>query len=285
MKRLILLFIIFPWILISQNFPPKPTNYITDEVSILTSEEISNLNQKLKTFEDSTSNQIFIYIASSLNEKDLTSYTQDIFHAWEIGQKELNNGVLITIFIDDHKFRIHTGYGMEGVLPDITTKHIQDDFMKPLFKEGKYYDGINNGVDQLIYFSKNEFKPIDTAESSFDSLIAFYAFSFILVVIIFFVCRGIKDKPIIKKILIIFSIILFLIPVLGSVFLVFLLLISLVARNGLPKKSRHINRGSFSNSSWSNSESTSSWSSSDSDSSFDGGGGGDSGGGGGSSDW
>ena len=290
MNRLLLIFLLFPFLLQAQDFPNKPSNYITDEANILNNEQEQSLNTKLRSFEDSSTNQIFIYIASSLNGKDLATYSQDIFHAWKIGQADKNNGVLISIFIDDHKFRIHTGYGLEGALPDIATKHIQDNDMRPLFKENKYYEGIYKGVDQLIYYSSNEFKTDIAAEeeSVAGVFIFFYAFSGLFLVITLLLSRKINERPTAKKVLTILSIIFFIIPFLGSFLLLIMIFVALSYRKDLVKTSNVSTWTSSSDSSWGSSDSSSSsWSSSDSDSgsSFDGGGGGDSGGGGSSSDW
>lgn len=289
MNRLLLVILIFPFLLNAQNFPAKPINYITDDANILSDEQELALNTKLRSFEDSSTNQIFIYVASSLNGKDLSNYSQDIFHTWKIGQGDKNNGVLISIFIDDHKFRIHTGYGLEGVLPDIVTKHIQDNDMRPLFKQNLYYEGIDKGIDQLIYYSKHEYK-VDTTtkeESSVGLFIFFYVFSALFLLVTLLLTRKINDKPTAKKTLIILSIIFFIIPFLGSFLLLIMVFVALSYRKDLLKTTSTSTWTSSNDSSWSSSDNSSSWSSSDSDSgsSFDGGGGGDSGGGGSSSDW
>jgi uncharacterized protein len=289
MKYQLLFIILFPFLLKAQDFPSKPLSYTTDEANILNDEQKQSLNTKLKNFEDSTSTQLFIYIANSLNGKDLTSYSQDIFHAWKIGQDDKNNGILISIFIDDHKFRIHTGYGLEGVLPDIATKHIQDNDMRPFFKQNQYYEGIDKGVDQLIYYSKHEFKADAAIED--DSMTGLYIFSYafggVFLLIIILLTRKIQDRPTAKKVIIISSVLLFLIPFVGAFLLIIMLFVAISMRKDLLKPSTNNNWTASSDSSWSSSDSSSSWSSSDSDSSssFDGGGGGDSGGGGSSSDW
>jgi len=290
MKRLLLFILAFPFLLNAQDFPAKPTNYVTDEANILSDEQELSLNTKLRNFEDSTTNQIFVYIASSLNGNDLSDLSQNIFHTWKIGQDGKNNGVLIAIFIDDHKFRIQTGYGLEGVLPDLVTKHIQDNDMRPLFKENNYYEGVDKGIDQLIYYSKHEFKADEQSEESTSGLfIFFYAFSATFLLITILLARKIQDKPTAKKVIIISSIICFIIPFLGTFMLLMMIFIALSYRKDLIKTSNVSTWASSSDSSWDSSDNSSSWSSSDSDSdsssSFDGGGGGDSGGGGSSSDW
>ncbi|HSN09923.1 MAG TPA: TPM domain-containing protein, partial [Hanamia sp.] len=72
--------------------------------------------------------------------------------------KEKNNGVVILVSANDHKARIETGYGMEGVLPDILSKQIIDERMIPFFKNGDYYAGLNNTVDAIIQAAAGEYK-------------------------------------------------------------------------------------------------------------------------------
>lgn len=289
MKAFLLFLFLFPCILNAQDFPAKPSNYITDETNSISAEYEAKLNAKLRTYEDSTSNQIFVYVAYSLNGRNLEQYCQDIFHNWHIGQNEKNNGVLIAVFVDDHKFRIHTGYGLEGALPDVLTKRIQDNDMRPLFKENKYDEGIDKGIDQLIYYSKHEFKAEETEESSWGLFVFFYVFAGLFLLVTILIAKGIKDRPTAKRVVIITSIILFIIPFIGAFLLLFMIFIALSMRKDLLKSSSGNTWTSSFDSSWSSSDSSSSWSSSDSGSdsgsSFDGGGGGDSGGGGSSSDW
>lgn len=299
LKHICYLLLFIPFFLRAQ-YPAQPSNYITDEAGVMSAEQQNELNTKLRAFEDSSSNQIFVYITASLNGADLQSLSQEIFHNWKIGKEGKNNGVLIAVFVDDRKFRIQTGYGMEGVLPDLLTKRIQDEYMRPYFKEKDYYSGINAGIDQLIYYSKHEYKPEETAVNSEEAWPAWmswvlgYAFNFIFLVL--YIRNVLRPKKLSKKqkkkkqtgnvakvIFITIAIILALFPCVGAIILFFMF----IATSNINFSSGGSYSGSTydSSSSWSSSDSSSSWSSSDSSSSFDGGGGGDSGGGGSSSDW
>lgn len=119
--RFLFLLLLLPCCLAAQ-YPSAPQNYVTDEAGVLSREQQQMLNQKLKSFENSSSNQIFVYISPSLNGNTLESFSQEIFHNWQIGAKGKDNGVLIAVFVNDRKFRIQTGYGLEGNLPDLLTK-------------------------------------------------------------------------------------------------------------------------------------------------------------------
>ncbi len=283
-KQIFLTLFILPFFLAAQTFPSKPTNYITDGANVLSADQQQSLNSKLSNFEKNTSNQIFVYIAPSLNGSDMTTLCQDIFHAWKIGGKEKNNGLLIAVFVNDHKFRIHTGYGLEGALPDILTKRIQDNDMRPFFKENNYYTGIDKGVDQLIYYSQNEFKPdeVESIGSNWVSWLLGYSGNLILLSIYLYLLfrkKAKKRSSLVKNGLLVLALIMALLPCIGAIILFFMLVFLKEI-----KSSGGGSSGTSSGSFWSSSDSSSS-SSSDSGSSFDGGGGGDSGGGGSSSDW
>lgn len=280
--------LLFPFFVGAQSYPSKPLNYVTDETGLLSSEQQRVLNAKLHLFEDSTSNQIFVYISNSLNGQEIATLSQEIFHQWQIGQKNKNNGVLIAIFLNEHKFRIHTGYGLEGVLPDLLTKKIQDEYMRPHFKQSNYYEGINAGIDKLIYYSKHQYSPEDSSyipdySWGIGEWLFFYGPNAAL---FFFILFGLKRNMRVERTQrrkiwqAIIGVLFALIPCIGTILLFFQAGLLFGKRGSRTFSSD----GNYSDSYWSSS-SDSSWSSSDSGSSFDGGGGGDSGGGGSSSDW
>jgi uncharacterized protein len=284
LTRALLILFLLPYFIVAQAFPSKPINYITDETNVLTAQQQQSLNAKLFDFEKKTSNQIFVYIDSSLNGSDMSTLCQNIFHTWKIGGETKNNGLLIAVFVSDQKFRIHTGYGLEGVLPDILTKRIQDNDMRPFFKENDYYTGIDKGVDQLIYYSQNEFKPdeVESIRSNWVSWLLGYSANLILLTVYLYLLlrkKAKKRSSLVKNRLLILAVILALVPCIGAIIL-FFMLVFLKEIKSSGGGSSDTSSGSF----WSSSDSSSS-SSSDSGSSFDGGGGGDSGGGGSSSDW
>lgn len=157
-NRIAILFLLLSNFLLAQ-IPSKPSNYLTDDASVLNSAQEASINKKLNTFENTSGIQTFVYIAKSLNGSNMEMYCQDLFTNWQIGEKGKDNGILIAIFINDHKFRIHTGYGIEGKLPDLLTKKIQDENMRPYFKESKYYEGLLEGIDKIIYYSSHTYIP------------------------------------------------------------------------------------------------------------------------------
>jgi len=135
----------------------KIASYVTDKSGTLSSDQISTLNTKLVDFEKETSSQVVVYIITSLEGGSLEEQSHDIAEQNGIGQKSKNNGVLLFIAMSDHKLRIEVGYGLEGALPDILCDQIIRKEITPLFKQNKYYEGINAGIDAIMKATKGEY--------------------------------------------------------------------------------------------------------------------------------
>src|SRR3989338_1672874 len=128
--------------------PAKPVTYVNDYAKMLSDEEVTALETKLQSFERNTTNEIAVVTITSLDVDTVENVAQDIFTEWGIGKTDKNNGVLLLVAVDDRQARIHTGYGVEGNLPDITTFYIQQEVMIPSFRTGDYYVGIDRAVDK-----------------------------------------------------------------------------------------------------------------------------------------
>ena len=280
--RLAFLLFFLPYCLVAQ-YPAVPQNYVSDLAGVLSAKQQALLNEKLSAFEKSSSNQIFVYIAPSLNGNNLEGFSQEIFHNWKIGSQKNDNGVLIAVFVTDHKFRIQTGYGLEGSLPDLLTKKIQDETMRPYFKQNDFYTGLDKGVSELIYYTAHAYEPEEESPYKYiGSWLLGYTVNVLLMVL--FSVLLFKKKParkrtaLVKGILFGIALLLTLIPCMGAVLLFFMLFFVINFKKGSGSSSY------YSGSSYSGGG-DSGYSSYDSGSDFSGGGGGDSGGGGSSSDW
>jgi uncharacterized protein len=142
----------------AQDFPANPNKLVSDFTNTLTSTEIAQLELQLVTFDDSTSNQIAVVILKSVGDYDINEYALELGRKWGVGGKGKNNGVILLVAIGDRKLSIQTGYGLEGALPDIYTKRIIENDIKPYFKDGNYFAGIENGTNSIIKLIKGEYK-------------------------------------------------------------------------------------------------------------------------------
>lgn len=196
----VILYSLFPISVSAQDFhlpeQANPPHLVNDFANMLSPDEVSALEQKLLAYSDSTSTQIAIVTINSLEGGDIAQYSTELHHKWGIGQKGKDNGVLILIAKQEHKVFISTGRGVEANLPDIIALRIVEHTIRPQFKAGRYYAGINAATDEIIARLSGQFvndKPdTDNPEVSPESrakVIAFIIF-FIILVIIAIIRRG-----------------------------------------------------------------------------------------------
>jgi uncharacterized protein len=184
---------LFPYSLISQNFPekPNPPRLVNDFAKIYNDEQAGLLEQKLVAYNDSTSTQIAIVSVTTLDGYPVDDYTIKLGNKWGIGQKGKNNGILILIAKEDRKAYIATGYGMEGALNDGKLGTILRREMIPYFKNGDYYGGTDAGIDAMIKAAAGEYVSDESDYkgdngSPFPIIIAIFFF----IMIMFFVIRS-----------------------------------------------------------------------------------------------
>src|SRR5262245_50149688 len=129
--------------------PPAPDHRINDYAGVLSAAERERLEDKLRSRERESSNQIVVAIFRSLQGENLEDYSIRLAQAWRIGQKSLDNGVIFLVFVDDRKMRLEVGYGLEPKLTDALSSQILRQVVAPQFREGKIADGIVAGLDAI----------------------------------------------------------------------------------------------------------------------------------------
>lgn len=139
---------------------PVPPRAVNDFGNMLEPFQRDALEKKLDAYNDSTSSAIVIVTVPDLQGYDISEVALKYLRGWGIGTKEKDNGVLILVSKADRKARIETGNGMEGVLPDVTAKHIIEERMIPNFKENDYYRGFDRAIDAIILAAAGEYKAI-----------------------------------------------------------------------------------------------------------------------------
>ena len=119
----------------------KPTGFINDFANMLRNDE--ELESIAKSVEQETGGEMVVVTIDELpNDYSIETFATELFEVWGIGKKEKNNGVLLLISKNDRAFRIETGYGVEGILPDLLVNRIAKAYLVPNFKRGDYDNGV-----------------------------------------------------------------------------------------------------------------------------------------------
>lgn len=279
---------------------PELEDRVMDLTNTLTQEQKIHLADKLKSLESEKGSQLAILIIPTTDGETIEQFSLRVVEKWKLGRSKVDDGILILVAKDDRKMRIEVGYGLEGSLPDAICKRIITEQMRPSFKSGNYYEGLESATESIIKIINGEPLPEPKKntrqnQKSLTDILGEVATVFIFVSILaswfisWFSSTGI-GKWMISGIFALIGSIIQMFLLLGEnfsfsfiivsgliCFILFLIIILLWTNHSSGSSS-----GS-SYSSWSSSSSDSSWSSSSSDS-FSGGGG-SFGGGGASGDW
>jgi uncharacterized protein len=133
----------FPATAVSPPVPATPPDYVVDLAGIVDDASEARLNALLRDLERQTTAQVLVLTLRSLEGESLEAFSLDVAHnRWKLGQKGKDNGVLITLAVQDRRYRIEVGYGLEAVLPDSAVGSIGREVLVPAFRAGDYGGGL-----------------------------------------------------------------------------------------------------------------------------------------------
>ena len=144
---------------------PAPSAVI-DQAGVL--KDVASIENRLNELMTTTAYEMGILIVPALgSDETVETYATKVFKEWGIGDEKMDTGLLLLISVEDRKFRLETGYGVEGLIPDIRGKQLIN-LLIPDFREQNYDAGIQKFLDETISILLNstEYVPESNAQSS-----------------------------------------------------------------------------------------------------------------------
>src|ERR1700683_3408494 len=81
----------------------KPEGYVSDFAHVVDPQSRAELEDYAARVEQGTGAQLAFVTLSSLQGEPIEDVTNDLFHAWAIGQKKEDNGAMVLLSVGDHK--------------------------------------------------------------------------------------------------------------------------------------------------------------------------------------
>jgi uncharacterized protein len=145
-RRLLLVLWLVQETALAQNFPAL-RGYVNDFANVIAPNVATQIEALCQELQQKTGAELAVATFSSIGDEDPDDYANRLFAKWGIGQKGKDNGVLLFLTLGERKkVRIETGYGVEGILPDITAGRILDNYVIPEFRQGDYGAGLLGGA-------------------------------------------------------------------------------------------------------------------------------------------
>jgi len=207
MKRLLFFFsLLVATTLCRAQIPEFSNRLVNDYAKVLSADEVRSMETRLRSYYDTTSNCVIVVIINDLAGYEAADYAQRLGEKWGVGTGKYSNGLVILLSPEEHEVFIATGYGLEGVLPDVTCHRIAEKYMKPHFKEEEYYEGLEAGLDIILPVAAKEYsfeeyqKEQDAEEMALlMKFLGFLVVSFLIFVFIALIASYRKKHPSKKK--------------------------------------------------------------------------------------
>lgn len=167
-------------------------HYISDPNQFINEAVQQDINKNLYQLEQKTGVEVAVVTLPSIGSEDCFDFAYNLFTKWKIGKAKKDNGLLILLVVDQRCVQFITGYGLEGILPDIICKQIQVNDMVPFLKNQNWSEGMSAGVSAVysrLYNNMEDGEVINMPESTNNDksglfiIIIFASFFFIFIVI------------------------------------------------------------------------------------------------------
>ena len=128
----------------------EPINYLSDFSGVIPDADQRKINSMIRQYKKQTGVEIAIVLLPTLGEEvDMDQYIQLLFDRWGVGEKDINNGVLLLITTEDGMLRLQPGYGLEGIMTDYDSRHIEDSVIVPALDGEKWENGVLSAIHAI----------------------------------------------------------------------------------------------------------------------------------------
>ncbi|MBA3834619.1 MAG: TPM domain-containing protein [Sphingomonas sp.] len=133
----------------AQTFP-ELTGRVVDQANLLPPQQEADLTARSEALEKQTGAQFVVATINSLEDRTIEDYGYQLGRHWGIGRAAEDDGVILLVAPNEKKVRIETGYGAEGVLPDILAGRIIRHDVLPRFRDNDMAGGIMAGANSVL---------------------------------------------------------------------------------------------------------------------------------------
>lgn len=128
---------------------PTLNEPIIDQANILSASEKQQISARILKLNEQAKAQIGVVIVPTTGQEDIFDFVMRVAEQWKLGSEKQDNGLLMAIAINDRRIQIATGYGLEGILPDIVASRIIRNNITPYFKQNQFAQGIDAGLAEI----------------------------------------------------------------------------------------------------------------------------------------
>ncbi len=130
---------------------PVPAGHqqLQDLAGVLSQRARGRLLDRLQAIERQRGSQLAILLVPSTRPEPIEDYSIRVVDDWRLGRRDVDDGVLVLVAVEDRAMRIEVGRGLEGAIPDAIAKRIIEERMAPAFRQGDFEAGLSAAIDAI----------------------------------------------------------------------------------------------------------------------------------------
>lgn len=128
---------------------------VNDNAQIISQKDKTEIENYLKSLEDSTGIQMAVLTIKSLEGESIESFSIKTAEKWKLGSEKKDDGAILVVALNEHFVRIEVGDGLESSLTDAKCGLIIRNVIIPEFKNGNYSEGILKGIQNMGGIASN----------------------------------------------------------------------------------------------------------------------------------
>ncbi|HEU4603266.1 MAG TPA: TPM domain-containing protein [Steroidobacteraceae bacterium] len=160
---------------------------VVDTDGVLSVDEVARLNGTIAKLRAESHIFAAVLVVPTTQPETIEQAAEEAFRKWALGQKGVDNGLLMLVAVNDRKVRIEVGYGLEGSIPDVTASRIIRSVLVPNFKQQHYAAGLDDALiicnDLVLHGESIRLKPESDSSIHVNRWIVFAVWVFLIVLV------------------------------------------------------------------------------------------------------
>ncbi len=126
----------------------EPRGYVSDFAGVLDATSSERIATYCGNVERSTGAQFAVVLVKTLDGDPIEDIAVRLEEKWKVGKKGTDEGLLMLIAIQDHKYRVELGYGLEPIISDGAAGGVMRS-VQPILRQGDYGGAIYAALQQF----------------------------------------------------------------------------------------------------------------------------------------
>ena len=135
---------------------PQRSGFVNDFAGLLSAPQKNQLENILKQFQQKTGGELLIVTVPNTKPVKPSEYVFWLFNRWQVGGEE-HSGLMLLLALKERRIESEVGYSLEHIISDLESGEILETHVAPLLSEGKFFEGLQKGGEQLIAILENAF--------------------------------------------------------------------------------------------------------------------------------